>query len=200
MKLISNKVRVLAHRIDDDKFSAFLEHSQKKEMKLFGLTETNVNWRNEAIFKVILGTFRYSYPGGKFLIATSNIHKKGKYKPGGVLVGMEQSVIARMQEHGKDKMARWTYTKLEWTRGTSLLYVKLYVPHKKLSGLHSTATQKFHQLLRENPADLPQVLRSYEKDLHEFLASFEKTHILITGDLICPKTPGLCKHYDRLFT
>ena len=168
INIISHNINGVGHRLENLEFVNFLEDQLKKNVKILGFSETNMNWHVKTTYKEVNRPFKSVYIKCKLLTSTSPVFIPGRYKAGGIMIGMSRKILSQKKEQGSDKYGRWAWARFNWKKGEILLFLQLYLPEKKF-GLNTTATQQFQAILRDKPDDLPDIRKQYEADLHSFL-------------------------------
>ena len=83
-------------------FQTILQHMHECKVDIFGLAETNLEWRNYKINSMLYKTFQKHFPGGKGSPTTSKIIMTQHQKPGGALIGMNKSITSQWNHTIKD--------------------------------------------------------------------------------------------------
>ena len=87
-------------------FVNYLDEQIKNNVQILGFSEPNINWQVESAYKEVQRPFRSVYIRGKLITATSPIFIPGRYKPGGIMIGLSRKILSQKREHGSDKYGR----------------------------------------------------------------------------------------------
>ena len=106
------------HKTIEDKLLTFFEEQRFKNTQIIGLSETNLNWHNPAIYSRIRKLFQYTYVRGHLMTATIPMTTSSNWKPGGKMIGFNRQIVARMIKKGTDKYGRWDWLIIQRTKLT----------------------------------------------------------------------------------
>ena len=82
-----------------------------------GFAEPNINWHIENSYRDVARVFKSVYIKGKILTATSPIFVPGRYKPGGIMIGLSRKILSIKADHGSDKLGRWAWARFNCSSG-----------------------------------------------------------------------------------
>lgn len=161
INIFTYNLNFFGHRFKNYEFANFLEDKSSENFHIMGFAERNINWHSETVYRDIATIFKSVYIKGKLPTATSPIFIPNKYKSGGIMIGLSRRILSKRQDHGTDKYGRWAWTRFEWTKGVSLLYLQLYLPDSNY-GLCTSTTQKLQATLRDSPNQTPNIRKQFE--------------------------------------
>lgn len=81
-------------------FVNFLEKHITEDVQIMGFAEPNINWHLETEYRDVARVFKSVYINGNIITATSPMFILGRYKPGGVMIGLSRKILSIKTDHG----------------------------------------------------------------------------------------------------
>ena len=128
---------------------------------LLGLTETNVNWKNE-LKNEVAAWVRLAFGTGSTVMASAPSNAK-HYLPGGVAMMAKGKIEGRITRRVPDSLGRYTYMALKGKTNTGILVVTVYrVCQKKGTKTGpDTAYMQQHVAMREAGIKNPDLRKKF---------------------------------------
>ena len=154
-------------------------------LDIFGLTETNINWTNNA--KLQLNTLANLSQGHARTIAGSAPWPTEGYQPGGTAMIAQGRVAGRIWKRDADSLGRFTYMALQGRDDTGIIIFNVYRVCQKKGARAGpdTAFMQQYEGLRKKGITNPDPRKQLFDDLTDMIAEWRERnyHPIVMGDL-----------------
>ena len=181
--ICTQNVNGIQKKTIDSDFTLYLSQKFYKDCLILGLAETNIDWKDYALYQEIKAICRNIYHRAQLIGSSSSSFFKGDWKPGGKAILLNAQMTSLLIAYGNDSLGRWAWAKLRRHKKKDLLIVQLYISQENYE-IITSATQQYIELY-EKYQEPPHIRDTFAKDLKTFIAKHQ-SEVLVMGDFNLP--------------
>ena len=125
-RVVSHNVNGLSTALHNEDVRQFAAEIQKKSVGLFGIQETNRNFRNKAVTGSFHETLKKTSSHYRGAVSSAKLQWPTDYQPGGTAVAVRNEWATRYLSHGHDDLGRWSWITLAGQNRAKITFLSGY--------------------------------------------------------------------------